>query len=270
MYGRGSFILFILLVNIFLSCRKDEVRSDTSIAYDIILVMGQSNTHYGKGLDSILDVSAENIFQLGRFENDYNVIQAKEPLDHHTKKENRIGFALTFAKLYAEVYLEDGREVLIIPCGKSGSGFHNNKWNKGDTLYEDAIDRTNYILKQFPKSELKVVLWHQGEDDVNKENYQTNLDSFIVNLRSDLKNDSVLFILGGMVPYWVDQLDARKLVQDIISATPNRIAATAYANPYLPIAIEADTNDPDFIHYTAAGQREMGARYFLEYVKLRD
>lgn len=262
------FVLIFFLT--FSSCRKDEKKApQNSKGYDIILVMGQSNTHFGFGIDSVTDVTHPLIQQLGRFnENNYKIIPATEPLDHHTKKQNRIGFALTFAKLYTEVYLEDEREILIIPCGKSGTGFHNNKWNKGDVYYEDAVARTEFVLKNFPNSKLAAILWHQGEDDVNNTNYQTQHDKFIQQLREDLSAENIPFIVGGMVPFWVEQLPQRISTQAIIKDTPNRILTTGYADPTSPILIEADTVESNAIHYTAAGLRELGTRYFLEFVKL--
>ena len=232
--------------------------------------MGQSNTHFGLGIDSLLDETDSRIQQLGRFDsNNYKIIPAKEPLDHHSKKPNCIGFVLTFAKLYANVYLDEDREIIIIPCGKSGSGFHNNEWNQGNYFYADAVARTEFVLQNYPNSQLSAILWHQGEDDVNNTTYQAQQDSFINEIRKNLTAENVPFILGGMVPYWVEQLPQRIITQAIIKETPKRITNTGYADPALPILIEADTNVSEAIHYTAAGLRELGVRYFLEYVELR-
>jgi hypothetical protein len=261
------FLCFVLFV--FVSCRKDFA-DQSVIGYDIILVAGQSNTHYGWGYDSILDKTDNRIFQLGRFkEMDYQIIPAAEPLDHHTKKNNRIGFALTFAKLYANAFLEEGRVVLIIPCGRAGSGFKNNRWNRGDYYYQDAVDRTQFVLSNFRNSKLIAVLWQQGEDDVYNLNYQQDLDQFIGDFRADLGAVDVPFILGGMVPFWVDKNSARVQTQSIIQTTKNRLSNVGYADPNAPLIISKEADSTDILHYDAAGLREMGLRYFASYLELR-
>ncbi|MBK6952387.1 MAG: sialate O-acetylesterase [Crocinitomicaceae bacterium] len=259
-----SFVLFV-----FVSCRKDFA-DESVIGYDIILVAGQSNTHYGWGYDSILDKTDDRIFQLGRFnENDFKIIPAAEPLEHHTKKNNRIGFALTFAKLYANAFLEEDRVVLIIPCGRAGSGFKNNRWNRGDYYYQDAVDRTQFVLSNFRNSELIAVLWQQGEDDVSNLNYQQDLDRFIGDVRADLGAVDVPFILGGMVPFWVEKSSVRVQTQSIIQDTKYRLPNTAYADPSAPMIISKQDDSTDILHFDAPGMRELGLRYFASYVELR-
>lgn len=262
------FLCSIFLV--FVSCRKDFA-DETEIGYDVILVAGQSNTHYGWGYDSVLDKSDDRIFQLGRFNhNDFKIIPATEPLDHHTKKKNRIGFALTFAKLYANSFLEKDRAVLIIPCGRAGSGFKNSRWNKGDFYYEDAVERTQFVLSNFRNSKLVAILWQQGEDDVSNLNYQKNLDQFIGNIRSDLGAINAPFILGGMVPFWVAQNPNRIQTQSIIKNTPDRLMNVGYADPDKPLVISKVADTIDVLHYDASGLREMALRYFAAYLELRN
>ncbi|WP_181308013.1 sialate O-acetylesterase [Rufibacter sp. XAAS-G3-1] len=244
---------------------------DTS-AYDVFLVIGQSNTHWGYGgVDPVLDAPQDNIVQLGLHgENNLKVIPAKEPLDHHTKDANKIGFALTFAKAYAKQFLASDRKVLIIPGGFGGTGFVDNRWNKGDDLYNFAVYRTNYILEKYPNSKIKAILWHQGEADVQSQVYQSRLDAMIVNLRNDLgssPNAPIPFILGGMVPYWVDKY-AVGHQENIIKQTVNRLPKIGYADPRVPFVITKLDNAYDEIHFNAEGQREMGRRYFAEYTRV--
>ena len=164
------------------------------------------------------------------------------------------------------------KKILIIPCGHGSTGFINNRWNKGDDLYNDLVMRVNYIFNEFPRSNLKVILWHQGEHDAinNNLNYEYSLDKFINDLRTDLSDNSIPFILGGMVPYWVDKQSNRINFQNIISETPFRIDNTAYANPLLPFVIDKTNNNHDTVHFDAVGQREMGRRYFNKYLKLTE
>lgn len=246
-----------------------DCESETILAPRIILVAGQSNTHAGLGLDENIDAPESGIYQLGRFENDMCIIQACEPLDHHTKTQNMIGFALSFAKLLKE-YENAANDILIVPCGFGGTGFMDNRWNKSNDLYEDAVARVNHLRDTYPNSELAAILWHQGETDVilNNPDYGASLDGFINNLRTDIAAEQVPLILGGMVPYWVQQAPDREATQAIIADTPNRHNNVGYADPAIPFVIEKPNNTFDEIHFSAAGQRELAQRYFSAYLEL--
>jgi len=258
--------LLIVLTLIQSGC-SDMMTSTPKDSYDIILVIGQSNTLAGNGGDIAIGIN--DIKQLGRFnENNMQVIEATEPLDHHSKRANHIGFAMTFARLYEKEMLASNRHLLMIPCGKGGTGFYGHFWNKGDTLYQDAVDRVKYCLEKFPSSRVIAILWHQGESDVDNPHYQADLDSMIENIRADINAPSVPFILGGMVPYWVQQDEKRIRIQSIIQSTPTRIDLTEYADPTIPSVISKVDDNVDIYHYDADGQRELGKRYFDAFKRL--
>lgn len=241
--------------------------------FQVFLVAGQSNTHYGLELDPDLDQANPLVFQLGRFQpNNAQVIQGVEPFDHHSKVENRIGFSLSFAKAYLREFDSSSDPILIIPCGAGGTGFISNEWNKGNPLYQDAVNRVRYVLKKYPQSELKAVLWHQGEKEANhrNEHFQEDLDNFIRDLRDDLGHDNLPFVLGGLVPYWVDQDVYRLTFQSILKTAPTRMPLVGYADPERPFVIEKADNAEDVVHFSAEGQREMGNRYFMAYKQIVD
>ena len=251
---------------LFTNCRKQKSMDSITEGYDIILNIGQSNTHYGD--EGIFEVPFihEDIMQLGRFkENDMEIIAAQEPLEHHTQLNQSIGFATTFAELYRRKHLESGRKVLIIPCGQAGSGFQDSKWNIGGYLYTDAHRRVEHIYRYASKSKLVAILWHQGENDIGNSHYQKDLDKFIVAIRKQLKNETAPFILGGMVPYWVSLDPQRQEIQSIIKSTANRIDNSGYADPNVPFEIIKEVKNQNAIHYDGAGMIELGKRYFTAY-----
>ena len=257
-------IFFLIVFSLFISCLESEPDNY------IILVIGQSNTHAGIGFDSQLDKPVDGIKQLGRFGvGNMKVIEAVEPIQHHTKNKTKIGFSFTFAKLLKNQINSDSN-IILVPCGFGGTGFKDNRWNKGDDLYNDAIERVKSIVKNYPDSKLITILWHQGEKDVGSTSYQTDLDNFIINLRNDLDAHDVPFIVGGMVPFWVDQSSERKKQQKIISNTVNRHVKIGYADPEIPFRIKKIDDEFDAIHYDADGQRELGKRYFNEFLRLKN
>ena len=239
--------------------------------YDVFLVAGQSNTYYGLGLDTALDKCPPGIYQLGRVDaNNMKVIEAKEPLQHYFTKPDRIGFALTFAKLYDKsCYYK--RNILIIPCGMDWTGFMDSSWKRGDCLYNDAVYRTNFVLNKYPKSKLAGILWCQGEKDVDNPKFEISLDSMIAGFRKDIVGDNakVPFIMGGMVPFWVELSKERMNQQERIKNTQKRMPYIGYADPYKPFRISKEKDSLDIYHYNAAGQREMGKRFFEEYMRLQ-
>jgi hypothetical protein len=266
---KNTLAFFLLGIIVFSACsKKNSGSSTTSEGYDIFLIAGQSNTHYGLGLDRNIDTPDPDIFQMGRFDTaDKVIIPAVEPLQHWTMQSDRIGFALTFAKLYKQNILKSGRKVLLIPCGYAGTPIE--QWAKGGDLYNDAVERTLLALANNPGSEIKGILWHQGEVNVSDSvavmnTYQNNLANLIQDFRNSLGNPELPFVLGGMVPVWVNESSDRRSMQDLFKSTPSRIAKTAYADPESPTVISNFIPD-DNIHYNAAGQRELGGRYFTAF-----
>lgn len=243
------------------------------VSYDVILVAGQSNTHYGYQLDKALDTVSKRVYALNRLDGlDYRIAPAKPALDFWTRATNRVGFVTNFANLYANDILKNSkRRVLIIPCGYAGSSIVS--WSKGQNLYKDAMERVNYVLQNVPGSKLVAILWHQGEANVGWADYQKTLDKMIGDMRADIvqKNiQEVPFILGGMVPYWANYAANRKQQQQIIKSTPNRVSNTGYADSEFPTVITKPNNNFDDIHFDGAGQREMGARYYQEFLRMTD
>lgn len=255
------FLLFSLI-----SC---EFKTFDDTGFDIFIIAGQSNTLAGIGLDAKIDTPDKDIFQLGRFSIfDFMISQATEPLQHHTARKNKIGFGLTFAKLYKN-HKKKAKPILLIPCGFGGASL-KKEWEISEFLYKDLIERVNFVKQKHPKSIIKAVLWHQGEADTGLTNYDILLDKFINSIRKDLKSESLPFILGGMVPFWVSQNELRKKQQEFIKNTPLRQKNTAYADPNFPFVIKKENDLIDKVHYDAKGQRELGKRYFSAYLSITE
>jgi len=270
-------LLIIFLSVLFLSSCKDELSytaGERTIEYDVFPVIGQSNVYKGYGADLTTEKTDPRIKQLGRFgAYNYQVIEAKEPLQHVTIASGCNGFAMTFALNYLRYYWQGNREVLLIPGALDGSSFYNRQWNKGDSLYNDIVARTKYVLDKYPGSKVRGILWHQGESDVYwGRDYAGMLDRMITNMRKDIAGDegkTIPFIVGGMLPHWVNSLPARKITDSVIRETPLRLPAIGYANPNEPFVIEKPDYLFDDIHFDASGQRILGERYFEAYQKVR-
>lgn len=271
-------LLFFVICLLFNSCRREQSFKNPggTIAYDIFPVMGQSNAYNGSDIDPLLDKTYIHIKQLGRFgANNMQLIPAQEPLEHFTIASNRNGFAMTFAFQYLNYYWQRDREVLLIPAALNGSSFSGYQWRKGDTLYTDVVRRIKYVLDKYPSSEVKAFLWHQGESDTKWGRYYGFLlDKMITDMRREVaggpKGDSIPFIVGGLLPYWADLTKAGKVTDSVIAETPSRLPFIGYASARSPFVIIKPDYSIDNIHFDAAGQREMGKRYFEAYQKIRN
>ncbi len=240
--------------------------------YDVFLVLGQSNTHYGKGLDPEIDRYPPNVFQLGRGgERDLKILPAVEPLDHVSKQPGRIGFALTFVRAYLAHESVPHRKILLIPGGQGTTSFLGGAWKKGGALYEDAVFRANHVMAQYPGSRLKAILWHQGESDYFNFYFKRDLDQFISSIRKDIEaaDETTPFVLGGLVPRWLAEGDREVKVSRLnrtIAEAVERHPYIGYADPDHPEILKYNYRN-ELIHFDATGQRVLGRRYFAAYLR---
>jgi hypothetical protein len=235
----------------------------------VFLIAGQSNATSRAAFDGGGDWPA-NVRQWSRSPDkggptfvtdnpDQTLVPAVRPLDHHTQPQaGGMGFALQFSI----DYLAQNPEVdlVLIPAAWGGTGFHDNRWNPGDDLFEDAVGRSNAVMAANPDFLFQGILWHQGESDAGTSSAATAhasaLDAMIAAMRGAIAaaDDNTPFVLGGLVPSWVVADTNRQTVQAGIEATPNRVAHTAYAS-------SSGLITPDGIHFDAASMRSLGARY---------
>jgi len=164
--------------------------------YDIIIIIGQSNSvgyasneytfdnpegvtysmrdakylsNYTDDFDNKFD---ENI---RTFTTDNRIVPAFEQLDsgNGVGRRGKYGFGLSFARQYIkEGKLIDGRKILLINRGFGGTGFFNvgSRWNHylDNNLYDKAINSIKMAKSAIhSSSEVKAILWHQGEADVS-------------------------------------------------------------------------------------------------------
>ena len=199
--------------------------------YDIFIVMGQSNSA-GHGL--LEDSSIPRIGNM--MDDDYansedpnikqwsgtQIIAGIERLSHLSSIPSgygpsydppRIlyGFGTSFARQYVkENKLSIYRKVLLIGCGFDGAGVlktsgANWKSTSTNSLYDQTITRVRSAINSVGvgrNSEIKGILWHQGETDakyiklkeyedvsgapvVNYNNYKTELKSTLDGLRTE-------------------------------------------------------------------------------------
>lgn len=84
--------------------------------------------------------------------------------------------------------------VGLVPCAVGGTKISD--WEKGTRLYSELLRRAHVSVSG--GGVIRAILWYQGESDtVKKEDaqaYQGKMKKFIMDLRSDLNNPSLLFV----------------------------------------------------------------------------
>ena len=244
-----------------------EIKLFGQQSYDIIIILGQSNsvgfgkTEYNKfdnpgGTytinrnhdDYAHDFNNKFDERIRTFTSDNRIVPAFEQLDsgQGIGTRNMYGFGLSFARQYIkENKLGADRKILLISCGFGGTGFLSpstkpNRWNHflDNNLYDKAINRIKRVKSAInSNSEVKAILWHQGEDDIEaifnpvirrspnyvgifnsirtifglrnevsfiendvEDLYSRSLTTVLNSIKTNLGSSSTLILLGGLCP----------------------------------------------------------------------
>ncbi|XP_004496953.1 probable carbohydrate esterase At4g34215 [Cicer arietinum] len=130
-----------------------------------------------------------------RFNAALNWEQAHEPLhaDIDTKKVCGIGPGMSFANA---VRRRVAGELGLVPCAVGGTAI--KEWARGEELYENMVKRSKESVKGDESSEIKALLWYQGESDTSSEYdgevYKVKMENLIHNVRQDLNLPSLPII----------------------------------------------------------------------------
>lgn len=244
----------------------------------MFLLAGQSNVVSRAVWDNGADYPSD-VFQLSRLASTINpgpvssnadrvIVPAFRPLDHRNQPTVG-GFAwdLDFVRLYRDA--NPNATIVLIPCGAGNSGFELNGWNKGNSLYNDAVSRCNEVLANNPSWQFKGILWKQaGGDRSNIAAYQARLDQFIADIRADITgaNATTPFVTGGQPQTslaMTGSQDGRDELDRIVADTPNRVAYSAY------VRTDGATTVSDNLHHDAPGMRFLGEKYYEAYLWAR-
>lgn len=200
--------------------------SDTTVVYDIYLVVGQSNAA-GRGIMLTGDDAPIEGVKIVRSvpTGPCFVLDACQPLNQYSTvrkgiKMQKFNFAGPFA---AKLHRETGRPILLIVNARGETSLGNwlptasqlsysqsfgddqNKWGQPiPQLYSEAVRITKQVLaSEEIKGELKGVLWHQGCGNSNATEsplYCGRLKAVVDGFRKEFNNPTLPFIAGQLVP----------------------------------------------------------------------
>lgn len=250
---------------------KKLINSNGSVipdGYDILILFGQSNGYFGTTTDGT-DVYPTGVYQLGNWLGDVGVIiPATEPIDqYNTRSLGASGPMRTFVDNYlANITIPPNRNLLIISGALSGTGFFDNRWNKGDDLYEALLTRCLSMLV-LPGSQLKGIFSQMGERDSEStpDLWQSKSTAMVVNFKKDLgyNYSHTPVVFGGMLPSWAASSAPRIAVDARMKLIGTYIENSAFASADMPTVLTEHTGDG--LHYNVVSQRELGNRYWTAF-----
>ncbi len=175
-----------------------------------------------------------------------------------------VSFAESFATAYATAH--EGVDVGIIPCADGGTAI--SQWMPGEILFDNAVHCAKMAMR---KSDLKGILWHQGESDANPQKYPLYKEKFttMMNaLKEALGCPDLPVVIGGLGDYLGACENFPEIARNYhhVNEILTDLGKT-YPNCAFAPATGLDSN-PDKLHFSAAAQIEFGIRYYKAYETL--
>ena len=170
------------------------------------------------------------------------------------------------AESFADLYQKDTAiDTGLIPCADGGTSL--DQWKEGSLLFDNACYSAELASRT---SEIKGILWHQGESDCSPERYPVyaeKLSAMIDALRARLGMGDLPFIMGGLGDFL-----AKFPSDENLKNYPHineALQAVAKSKPNCGfVSAEGLDSNPDFLHFNAPALREFGARYYEEYKRI--
>ncbi|MBR6708472.1 MAG: sialate O-acetylesterase [Clostridia bacterium] len=173
---------------------------------------------------------------------------------------------VSLAESFADAYQrETGIDTGLIPCADGGTSL--DLWKEGAILFDHACCMAELAARS---SEIKAILWHQGEADCAEARYPfygERLAAMLEAFRRHLGRPDIPIILGGLGDFLPqcaalsgakNYVHINKALEEVAAATPNCA--------FVP-ATGLDSN-PDHLHFCSASLREFGLRYYEAYKQL--
>ncbi len=179
---------------------------------------------------------------------------------------DRFFSGLNLSESFADAYQrETGAEVGLIPCADGGSSM--DQWHEGEILFDHACYMAELASRT---SEIKGILWHQGEADCSPALYSTyekRLTAMIEAMRKRLGMPEVPFLVGGLGDFLKDcplsdQLANYVHVNEAMQAVASKVNKVGF------VSAEGLGANGDNLHFNSKALREFGLRYYEGYKRI--
>jgi len=226
-----------------------------------VLMIGQSNMA-GRGfIDDVEPIENPNCYMLrmARWQ------PMSEPINPDRsmfkgKFKSGVSLAASFADDFAN---HINAPVGLIPCADGGTKL--KQWMPGELLFDHAVAMTKLAQRT---SELKCIIWHQGESDLKNEEsvttYKERFIEMITKLREELDAHDVPVIIGELShspdPDNYERSNHFKL-NSVFSEIAKELTLCSVASSD-GLILKADN-----LHFNSVSLREFGHRYFKEFLE---
>lgn len=171
-----------------------------------------------------------------------------------------IGPSLSFCKTL--LAMDTNIIIGIVNMGSQGSLL--NQWQKHTLKYDSIMRWANAGRKN---ARLAGVLWHQGESDCIEggdyaAQYESSLEQFISDLRSDLGETNLPIVLGHLAPEFVEKYPSGLTINAALNALAARLN-------HVGVVTTEDLTTVDGFHFDRASQLILGERYAEEMIRLQ-
>lgn len=204
--------------------------------FHLFLLMGQSNMSGGVGLAAGDTQPVPHVLKMlySKEGEEPKWAPGAHPLHpRRPNKKQRFGPGISFA----EAYVADKPGVVagLIPMAWGGRSIE--QLGKGSEIYSDAIRHAKAAMQA---GILKGVLWHQGESDTVEQTrtdaYEKRLHRLIEDVREDLKNPRLPFIVGNLAEFYgtgkdhkaPDRVARISRIKGILRSLPKKIPHTGF------------------------------------------
>ena len=176
---------------------------------------------------------------------------------------DRVFAGASLAPAFALEYLKQtGEQVGLIPASDGGSSI--DEWQPGEALYDHAVSEARLAMRI---SDIKAVLWHQGEADCNPARAAVYAPKFLHmfrTLKKDLQLPDIRIYVGGLGDYLPKcEFDPNLAHYDGINTVFRTLAAENDDIRY--VSAEGLTSNDDHLHFNTESLREFGKRYFAAF-----
>ena len=188
-----------------------------------------------------------------------------------------VGPELSFAR---EVTGAIDGPIAIIKCAAGGTHLGGD-WNpdepSGFEMYPLTMELVRSALADLDRKKvpyrLEGVMWHQGENDMFNEDYQSNygenLANFVARWRKDLNAPDLRFYVGELCTKTIWGMDLRPRMH-AISVGQRAVTEADPLSEYVPtshVGVEIGGGVGLHYHYGTLGQLEHGVNYARAYLR---
>lgn len=251
------FVLSFLLV---LMAEHTDAKRRFSENFDVYLLIGQSNM---AGRGPMIDEDTTKIIDGVWLLNEKGEPEpATAPLNRYStiRKEiglQQIGVGVGFGEM---MHRWSGRKILLVVNARGGSSI--KAWAPGETEHhylQEAVARTKQAMRY---GELKGILWHQGETDIQKgtPDYAERFAAIASHLRQALGNTALPILVGEVGQWNWEKADKIACFNDTVLPRICREVplCTKIHSDGLKRRYRDKERDP---HFSREAQLELGRRY---------